>query len=48
MVKRSGSPRLSTPPTSLTRREEPAMKMQVLALSFLAAAAIGGIAWVFL
>jgi tight adherence protein B len=36
------------PPKSRRRIEESAMKMQVLALAFLATAAIGGLAWVFL
>jgi tight adherence protein B len=48
MAKRSGSPRRSTPLKSPGRFEESAMKMQTLALAFLAAAAIGGLAWVFI
>jgi tight adherence protein B len=48
MAKRSGSPRRSTPLKSPGRSEESAMKMQTLALAFLAAAAIGGLAWVFI
>jgi tight adherence protein B len=36
------------PPKSRARSEEIAMNMQALALAFLAAAAIGGVAWVFL
>src|ERR1700726_2932964 len=48
MAKRNGLPLLSTPPKSPRRAEESVMKMQTLALAFLAAAAIGGLAWVFL
>jgi tight adherence protein B len=36
------------PPKFAARCEEKAMKMQILALAFLASAAIGGVAWVFL
>jgi tight adherence protein B len=41
-------PQRSTPLKSLARSEGADMNMQVLALAFLAAAAIGGVAWVFL
>ena len=48
-ARRSGSPRRSTPPKSSRRADgSDAMNMQALALAFLAAAAIGGLAWVFL
>jgi tight adherence protein B len=46
-AKKSGLPLRSTPPKSQGRSEK-AMKMQALAFAFLAAAAIGGLAWVFI
>src|SRR3982750_1056896 len=49
-AKRSALPRRSTPRKWRPRREQvsAAMNMQVLALAFLATAAVGGLAWVFL
>src|SRR5207244_1059317 len=46
-AKRSGLRPRSTPPKSSRRRKE-SMSMQALALAFLAATAIGGLAWVFI
>src|SRR5215510_10673732 len=46
-TKRSGLRQRSMPPKSSRRREE-AMTIQALALAFLAATAIGGLAWVFI
>src|SRR5207244_8869982 len=46
-AKRSGLQPRSTPPKS-SRRREGSMSIQALALAFLAATAVGGLAWVFL
>jgi tight adherence protein B len=47
-VKKNGLPQRSTLPKSPEGFEKRAMKIQTLALAFLAASAIGGVAWVFI
>src|SRR5215468_4746702 len=47
-TRKSGSPRPSTPPSRSRAHERRVMNMQNLALGFLAATTVGGLAWVFI